>query len=525
MSFDDKYVFVTHNRLTNGTFTILDASNGVVFFQSADLQQLLSPPGIFFSPSQGNYEGGEGNTHDLVVYANRPSLNDEEVTVGSATYAFQFPIGFTGAKVGVNVKTLLNHSDFQTYTPPLITNQGNSMFWGVSRSKVNGWMGIGFDRDAGGNNIGYGRGDPPSLPILSEITMGMKVVSPNLYTGTAGSAFAAISTVGDSMTPLWNISTSSPIYAKSHVTTHNGSELVFFIEELGKAYLLEGNTGKQIWSFMASDGRVLGNFAMNLQGTTVYFGDSNGKLTAWQIVEASAINNLTTTVSPSSSVSSPGNSGPSTTPVSILPTAGSPVASTPTAVQAPFAFTPTAETGPIASSPSPVGAPNALNPTAGGAPYALTPTAGGAPYALNPTAGGAPYALNPTAGGAPYSLNSTDGGPVTNTPTVGAPFALNATTSSAVPVVDTSLNPGVIASPAPIPTASGVTPTATTPRPTATDTFPPETAPALLTPGNPTATKVPTVSSTTDKPSSTSSGYVIKLHVVTLCSYALFLLI
>jgi hypothetical protein len=510
ISFDDKYVFVTHNRMTNGTFTILHASSGVVFFQAADAQQLLSPPGIFFFPSQGNFQGGEGNMNDLVVYANKPSLTNVEVPMDSATYAFQFPIGFAGSKEGLKVTTLLNNSDFQTFTPPLITNQGNSMYWGVSRSKVIGWIGIAFDRDVGGNNIGYGRGDPPSLPILSEIVMGKDTVSPSLYTGTAENAFAAISTAGDILSPLWNISTSSPVYAKSHVTTHNGSEAIFFIEELGKAYLLDGKTGRQIWSFMASDSKVLGNFAKNSQGTIVYFADTNGYLTALQIVAATTANNLTFT-------------GPSMSPVSSFPTSRTPVAITSNSTSgAPSPSNSTSE-APVAMTPT-VGVPNASVPTAGipiafttpvVGPYALVPTVGVPTAFTTPVAG--PYGLVPTTGvpmasTTPVREQNSTYGPVVNAPTGATPSPLSQTSSSS-PVIITSLSS--------IPTTSGVPPTGSAPSDAEVPTFPPESAPALLSPNNPTLTKVPTTSALTDKPSSTA--YEIKLHVLTVCIYTIFL--
>ena len=63
------------------------------------------------------------------------------------------------------------------------------MFWGVSRSKINGWSSVSFDRDAGGNSVGFGRGDPASRPIIAELAIGADTVTPTLYTGTAGNEF------------------------------------------------------------------------------------------------------------------------------------------------------------------------------------------------------------------------------------------------------------------------------------------------------------------------------------------------
>ena len=50
LSGDNAYVFLTHNNVTLGTFTVLDATDGNVFYQEANGAQLLSPTGISFNP-------------------------------------------------------------------------------------------------------------------------------------------------------------------------------------------------------------------------------------------------------------------------------------------------------------------------------------------------------------------------------------------------------------------------------------------------------------------------------------------
>jgi hypothetical protein len=205
LSGDDAYVFLTHNDITSGTFTVLDASDGTVFYQEADGAQLLSPPGIYFNPLGGNYASGAGNTNDLVVFGNRPALSATSVaSSGLSTFAFQFPLGFQGTSTGLGVVRLLNNTDFESTTPPLIVNSGKSMFWGVSRSKINAWTAKSFDNDVGGNSIGFGRGDPASRPVIAELAIGADTVTPTLYVGTAGNEFAAISTSGTDIEVLWN---------------------------------------------------------------------------------------------------------------------------------------------------------------------------------------------------------------------------------------------------------------------------------------------------------------------------------
>jgi len=310
----DTYVFLTHNQvsLETGTFTILDGSDGSIFFQTNDDNQMLSPPGIYFNPRGGNYGGGEGNTNDIVVFGNKPVANADGVPSGCTAYAFQFPIGFIGSITGLQVVSLLNNTDFQSTTPPLITNSGNSMFWGVSRSKLNGWAGIGFDRDVGGNNIGFARGVPPSLPIIAELAIGANTLTPTVYTGSAGNGFAAVTTDGNEMQVLWETNTSSPIYAQAKVSSSNGDdEVIFIIEQLGTAYALNAGNGTQLWVADATTSNLLGNFAMNPSGDMIYFTDLSGILNAWQIAELGA----PTTFAPNAPTSGNVSMAPASAPV------------------------------------------------------------------------------------------------------------------------------------------------------------------------------------------------------------------
>jgi uncharacterized surface protein with fasciclin (FAS1) repeats/outer membrane protein assembly factor BamB len=314
LSSDDSYIYLTHNQvsLETGTFTILDASDGSIFFQMNDDNQMLSPPGIYFNPRGGNYDGGEGKTNDLVVFGNRPVENADGVPSGCTVYAFQFPIGFIGSTTGLEVVRILNDTDFQSTTPPIITNSGNSMFWGVSRSKLNGWAGIGFDRDVGGNNIGFERGVPPSLPILAELAIGANTMTPTIYTGSAGNGFTAITTDGNEMQVLWEFNTSSPIYAQARVFSSNGvDEVIFIIEQLGTAYALYAGNGTQLWTADASISNVFGNFAMNPSGDTIYFTDAAGILNAWQVADLGA----STTFAPISLTSGNTSIAPVSSPV------------------------------------------------------------------------------------------------------------------------------------------------------------------------------------------------------------------
>jgi outer membrane protein assembly factor BamB len=345
MSSNDEHVFLTHNMKANGNFTILEAVNGSAIYQYQDANQLLSPPGIFFKPTLGgNYADGTGNTNDLVVFGNRPYPNADSVAAGSASYAFQFPVAFTGAVSSLDVTTLLSDTDFQATTPPLITSSGKSMFWAVSRSKVVGWTGIAFDRDAGGNSIGFDRGDPPSLPIIAKLAMGMDTETPNLYSGTASSSFAGISTSANTLAELWQFTTSAPVYTQAKVLSGDKVDLVvYFIDQFGKAYAVSAKNGTEIWSSDASSDPVLGDFAMNAAGDTIYFADTVGVLKAWQIAEFGA----PTTFSPVVSTVVP------TTIAPVPPPSKKPIASSnqPTKTTNNTTISPVSTIAPVSSSP------------------------------------------------------------------------------------------------------------------------------------------------------------------------------
>ena len=286
ISGDDGYVFVTHSADMSGTFSVLDGT-GQTFYQESDTTLPLSPPGIYFNPTDGNYAGGEGNSNDIIIWGNTPFAGQDGVSTNSSSYAFQFPVGFQGADMGLKVVKLLDDTNFQTTTPPLITNSGQSMFWGVSRSKVNGWQpNTSFDRNVGGNSIGFDRGSPFSLPVIAEIAVGAGLDSPTLYTGSAGSQFGAVTTIGGSLISKWTVTMTSMVYAQAHVAPTAVDEVVYVIEENGTVHALDAETGAEKWNFAATPGSVLSNFAQSKGGEAIYFADTNGLLYAFQVAEA-----------------------------------------------------------------------------------------------------------------------------------------------------------------------------------------------------------------------------------------------
>lgn len=368
VSGDDDYVFLTHNSASSSNFTILDATDGSIFYREAvSSSLLLSPPGIYVNPLGGNYATGAGNTNDLIVFGNRPAADATSVVETSSFYAFQFPIGFpgsTGSSLGV--VELFGDCNFESTTPPVITNSGSSMFWGVSRSTIKGWSSVTFDRDPGGNSIGFDRGDPASRPIIAELAIGVDKVTPTLYSGTAGNAFAAVSTTATSttgsatMAALWQVGTDSPVYTQGKVAPSTADEVVFFFEQFGVGYAVDAVNGTVLWTReIDTTALVLGNFAINAAGDTIYVADNSGVLAAWQVAEFGANKTFAPSAAPVDSAAPVVSGSPVDTNVSAptdskAPTSSAPAVPTkPTRTSSPVTSTPTVKaTSPVSPQPT-----------------------------------------------------------------------------------------------------------------------------------------------------------------------------
>ena len=100
-------------------------------------------------------------------------------------------------------------------------------------------------------------------------------------------SFAAVSTSGTQIEVLWNFTTTSPVYAQAKISPSTSDEVVFVIEQVGIVYALDAVNGTELWKY-DSGTPVLGNFAINAAGDTIYFVDTNGILNAWQVADSGA---------------------------------------------------------------------------------------------------------------------------------------------------------------------------------------------------------------------------------------------
>jgi hypothetical protein len=343
VGFDGGYVYLTHSEAMAGTFSILSGADGSAFFQATDDTQPLSPPGIYHKPLRGGYVGGEANGNDMVVWATKPFTGVVGVSTDSSSYGFQFPIGFSGAQTGLEVVTLLVNSDFQADAPPLITDLGQSMFWGVSRNAVVAWPETTFDRDPGGNKVSFSpRGNPVSRPVIAKIASSRSGALSDrvLFTGSAANHFAAIDIgIGNDGLPQifekWVVDTGSPIYTEAQVSPDDA--VVYTIEELGTVHAVDAATGAVNWSTAVQGFVRASAFAQSPEGDVIYFGDSDGIIHAWKVAEAPVTaTGAPVTVAPVVPVTMAPVAPVTVAPVTMAPVSPSP----PTATAAPVTAAP-----------------------------------------------------------------------------------------------------------------------------------------------------------------------------------------
>mmetsp|Transcript_12023 Transcript_12023/g.18960 ORF Transcript_12023/g.18960 Transcript_12023/m.18960 type:complete len:558 (+) Transcript_12023:90-1763(+) len=343
VSNDGHYVFLTHNAVSKsiGYFTALwAASNGTTFYSASDEDAPFAPPGIFHNPAEGFYDGsnGVGNRNDVIMWANAVKPDATEIGTGS-TFVFQFPVGFADTSDGVGFLVLGDvERDFLGETAPVITNEGRSAYYAVSRSGFVCWIGeqglpreyfsrgpaatLGFTR-----NSGF-RGQPVfASPALSSDT-----AQPAVFGGTASTEFIRMD--HDFSNPQ-TITTSSHIMAEAKVDP--GDRTVYFVELTGMLHSVDFNNLQNRWSFDLGFS-VEGDMAMSADGSVLYIGDTRGMITAVKVAEIAPTPEPTT--SPTSVASESPSSAPivPTLPPSAVPT-GLP-SSTPT--KAPSTDEPTA---------------------------------------------------------------------------------------------------------------------------------------------------------------------------------------
>ena len=330
---DGQYIFLTHNSGggTEGHFTVLNATLGDVFFTQRNQEAPFAPVGIHHQPAEGYYDGGEGNTNDILVWSVQPRPSDTVVGDGM-TFAFQFPLEFVGNSNDGLTYTILSFQglevrDFQTIQKPVFANEGRSLYWGTSRSQFRCWAGeegnnrLRFSR-ARTSAAGFTRGSPAGQAVYAPLALSNDETNLSLFGGSAAREFVRLN--GSNCADNIMIATTSVVHAQAHVSPDDA--FVYYVEFAG--ILHQASTSDLMDSWIFNIGAVEGGsaLAMKEDGTVIYVADVAGTIYAIQVAEPpsmapSSSPSFTPSEVPSESpTGAPSASVPSSSPSTSLPT-------------------------------------------------------------------------------------------------------------------------------------------------------------------------------------------------------------
>lgn len=362
ISSDGAYVFLTHNSddLTNGYFTIIDGETGTVFYggsseEAGDVPtKRYGPVGIYHTPEQGNYDPifagaavseGDFNTNDMLMWSQSPKPTDETIENGFL-YGFQFPRDFAGNSSAVTYFQMGSFErDFQSITAPVMTNNGLSAYWGVSRGGFRGWTPKRFSR-ARTHSVGFLRNlEFAGQPVWAQPALSNDGPTPTIFGGTSARQFIRMSyDFGDQTV----VSTES--YVKSAAVVDGDDRAVYYVEgDTGILHQADFNRLSDIWT-QSMDFSVSGEMALTPRSDVLLVADTRGVITALQVAEIPVTDSPTGYPSESPSMVPSPAPTISSAPSTAIPTASPTVYVTPeVSVLAPVASSPVS--APIASAP------------------------------------------------------------------------------------------------------------------------------------------------------------------------------
>jgi plastocyanin len=361
VSDDGGYVFLTHNADGKkiGYFTALwAASNGTTFYSASDEDAPFAPPGIFHNPAEGFYDGGNGvgNMNDVIMWAN--AVQPGATTIGTGTtYVFQFPVGFDNTAVDIGFFVLGDMArEFLGASAPVITNEGRSVYYSISRSGFVCWVGEeGLPREyfsrAATRTVGFTRNSGfPGTPVFASPALSSDSAQPVVFGGSASAEFVRMTY---DLSSTLAVDTTSHIMAEAKVDP--GDRTVYFVESSGMLHSVNFNNIQNRWSFDVGFS-VEGDMAMSADGSVLYIGDTRGMITAVQVAEIaptpepSSLPTALASESPSSAPSvptEPPSGVPTGVPTTDVPTQSPTASPTKAPVEAPTSEAPVVTGTPV----------------------------------------------------------------------------------------------------------------------------------------------------------------------------------
>jgi len=282
---------------------------------------------IAHDPDYGNYNGGGGNSNDVLVWASlTPGGN--AVTQGD-TLLFQLPKGFDAfddADVDTSefAPKILESVPWVTNTRPTLSKSGLDVYFVVTGNQYTGWnKGKKFDRIA---NLGPTQLPPQDLDTLESSFVPIVLAADDtllLVTSTTRDAMFAIETESGTGI-LWTINEMSTEGAFTTARISPDGEIVYFGKD-NSVHSINLSDGTPLWGkngYSASKGDAMrAEISISSTGEFLYYNSIGSTITGLQI--ADVVPTASPVMSPSGKPSFVASQSPSASMVpslSIVPT-------------------------------------------------------------------------------------------------------------------------------------------------------------------------------------------------------------
>ncbi|VEU40059.1 unnamed protein product [Pseudo-nitzschia multistriata] len=214
------------------------------------------------------------------MWSQSPKPEDTTIEDGYL-YGFQFPRDFAGNSSAISYFQIGSFiRDFQSITPPVMTNNGMSAYWGVSRSGFRGWTPKRFSR-ARDVSVGFTRNeDFPGQPVWAPPTLSDDGLEPFLFGGSAAREFVKMS---------WDFRERIVVptggYVKTKAIIDGDSRVVYYMEsDNGILHSADFDDVDDIWT-VPFNFTVDGEMALTPRSDVLIAADSKGAITALQVAD------------------------------------------------------------------------------------------------------------------------------------------------------------------------------------------------------------------------------------------------
>ena len=289
ISENGNYIFVnTSQSKWLGRFNILQ--NSKLFYVKLDGSCPYAPPSIYYNPIRGNYDGGEDNTNDLVMWS--CDGTDPPIDGMGGIYAFQFPVGFDDTIVGVDVVRIGDGpTDFWGKTAPVISNNGLSVYWTSSTSRYYAWLDDLFEKTPTGVKEFTRSSSFRRQPIFTPPALSNEPI-PMVFGGTATNQFVRLN---HDFSQTLAVNTNTVVRGRAVVAPSN--DFVYYVEQAGILHQAKTSNLVDQWTTFVGAGAV-SDIALDSSGLFLYVGDNVGVVRGYFMGDPTASPTIADSLSP-----------------------------------------------------------------------------------------------------------------------------------------------------------------------------------------------------------------------------------